>query len=571
MTACRGTRRFPAKLRAVFGLLALCLSCGPAPAHIPTHGVGTATLVRFQVDRVLLTFDLSYDGYWAQAEMIGIDSDRNHEVDEGEAAAYLDRQWEKKISPRLRARIDGRTVPLEKLGGRHEGLVGEVFAAPFSLYYELEVPFPGGALAPGVECLFEFEDEVVRDETPAKPRFSIPYEGHGADPALRFSPKILEPPTPILEPAGYLLEGFRLRVRFRFEATGAGPAAKPPPREPIEGPSGQAPAAEQEPPEPEKPPQASRTATVAAGSLEQALERYRELRWYEILFCVLLAVLAGAGHALAPGHGKAMVAAYLIGSRGRVRDAVVLGLTTTLTHTGSVFLFGLTLFYLVSQGAAASEGALQNRIIVGTQLASGILLFGLGLTLFVRRIRGRGPHHSHSHDPSHGHSHAHPHVHAPPSAGLLRGGTPRLRDLLALGFSGGLVPCPAGLTVILVGLHFPDKLLFALFLLVFFSIGLGSVLVSIGVALISGKALLSARSREGAFFQEMGFLRRWLPLSFLSSLDSLGAKGLRVLPALSGLFIAGLGVLFCITTFVTGRTEIAALLRAVADWVQGGP
>jgi ABC-type nickel/cobalt efflux system permease component RcnA len=293
------------------------------------------------------------------------------------------------------------------------------------------------------------------------------------------------------------------------------------------------------------------------------------LRWYEILFCVLLAVLAGAGHALAPGHGKAMVAAYLIGSRGRVRDAVVLGLVTTLTHTGSVFLFGLTLLYLVSQGAAASEGALQNRIIVGTQMASGFLLLALGMVLFVRRIRGQRQHPAHSHNHSHPHSHGH--AHAPPPAGLLHGGTPRLRDLLALGFSGGLVPCPAGLTVILVGLHFPDKLLFALFLLVFFSLGLGSVLVSIGVALISGKALLSARSREGAFFQEMRFLRKWVPLSFLSSLDALGSKGLRILPALSGLFIAGLGVLFCITTFVAGRTEIAALLRAAADWVQGGP
>ena len=138
--------------------------------------------------------------------------------------------------------------------------------------------------------------------------------------------------------------------------------------------------------------------------------------------------------------------------------------------------------------------------------------------------------------------------------------------MIALGFSGGLVPCPAGLTVIFIGLRYPHKLPFALLLLVFFSIGLGAVLVAIGVLLITGKALATGRGREGAFFQEIEFLRKIFPLSLLETLDRWGMKGLRIVPPLSCLFIAGFGAFFIAVTCSTGGTEIAAMLRFVADW-----
>ena len=149
----------------------------------------------------------------------------------------------------------------------------------------------------------------------------------------------------------------------------------------------------------------------------------------------------------------------------------------------------------------------------------------------------------------------------------MRGGSPRLRDLIALGFSGGLVPCPAGLTVILIGLHFPQKLAFTLLLLVFFSIGLGAVLVAVGVLLITGKALASGRGREGAFFQEIRFLRKVLPGTFLQALDRWGMRGLRIVPPLSCLFIASLGAFFMVSAYADGRTEIVAMLRLLADWI----
>lgn len=116
-----------------------------------------------------------------------------------------------------------------------------------------------------------------------------------------------------------------------------------------------------------------------------------------------------------------------------------------------------------------------------------------------------------------------------------------MRDLLTIGITGGIVPCPAGLTVILLGMTQPDRLFFGLLLLLFFSIGLGSVLVAIGVFLITGRALARPKLLEHRLFKS--------------------------LPAISALFVAGLGAYFCIRTYVTGKKPLAALLRLAADWI----
>lgn len=580
-------------------------------AHIPTYGVGTLSRLIFKEDKILLTFDLSYDGFWAQGEMIRADTDKDSKVGDDEAGAYLRRQWTDKVAPRLHAKLDGNDVALRKVAERHEGLVGEIYGVPFSLYFEIEIDAPR-RFEPGSDHHFELEDEVVKDETPAKPLFYVPYVGHGQARGARFNPQFLEPEPALLDIDSYRLEGRKLRVKFSFdEAPGTPPkaAADPSPSQP-------------EPPRaPPAAPEALKgkidrrnDAPAGPGGMESALESYDDLTWLAMAGLVLLALFYGAGHALTPGHGKTMVAAYLIGTRGRIRDGVLLGITTTITHMGSVFLFGVVIFLIVNASARYSEGALRNMVVVATRMVSGGLLLLLGLAIFFRRsgILGHGHahghdhhhhghHHNHHHDHHHHHGHDHHHPHpvdhhqdhghqdhghdhhpselshpehqqAPEPGedrglGLLEGGKPRMRDLIALGFSGGIVPCPAGLAAILTGIQYPRKLLFALFLLVFFSIGLGAVLVAIGVFLITGKALAAGKSAEGAFFQEITFLRRRFSPSFLGWLDRVGVEAIRVLPVFSGLFIAGLGAFFCVSTYRVGKTEIAAMLRLVADWL----
>jgi nickel/cobalt exporter len=221
-----------------------------------------------------------------------------------------------------------------------------------------------------------------------------------------------------------------------------------------------------------------------------------------IAVALAIAFFLGGAHALTPGHGKTLVAAYLVGSRGTIRDAVYLGSVVTLTHTSSVFILGLLTLY-------ASQYILMDRIYPWLSIISGLLVLGMGLWLLRSRWRGTGHTHDHDHDHHHhGHSHDHHHHdHAPPQ--VSRG------QLLSLGISGGLVPCPEAMVVLLmaVSLH---KLALGLILLVSFSLGLAAVLIGIGIAMILSGPLLSR-------FTATGPATRLLPLGSAVVVTLLGA------------------------------------------------
>jgi len=211
----------------------------------------------------------------------------------------------------------------------------------------------------------------------------------------------------------------------------------------------------------------------------------------------------GALHALEPGHGKTVVGAYLIGSKGRVSDAVVLGLIVTLTHSGSVILLGV----LSTLAAAIFVPETVQKVL---EVVSGLLVVGVGgwmLAVRVRQARGTPlPHADHSHDAEHEHTrgsadHAHEHdgihehgrpyeqthghgsrvhSHAPAPA---PGEKPSMGQLLALGVSGGIVPCPAALAVLLAAVSY-GQFVRGLSLVLIFSIGMAAVLVAIGIMMV---------------------------------------------------------------------------------------
>jgi nickel/cobalt exporter len=572
---------------------------GRGEAHLPMYGVGTSSLLLFHEDQVRITFDLSYDGFWAQGEMLSMDANKDSVVQEEEANAYLKRQWEKKVAPALHAAIDGQSVALELLSSSHDGLVGEVYPGPFTLYYELRAVPPGGRFRPGEKHSFTFTDRVVKDETPEAPRFVRPFHGHGSE-ELGLEAEHVEPEIWLLDPAGYYCGAERITLRLAFVSrseAAAGPEAAAGAR----GVGERRPAGAWRGPEAGQPrPESGEDAGSAF--LRRAMRDYDQLGLWTMLFYFLLAAAYGAGHAFTPGHGKAMVAAYLVGTQGRPRDAFVLGLTTTFTHTVTVYLIGVTTIILVNR-MAASSGALQNQAIVICSILSGGLLLVMGVALFHRRWRRleqglsalpehsheHGHGHGHAHDHGHGHAHAHAHEHhhrhehehhhehghghehghehghapSPPPPRH----RPRMRELVALGFSGGLLPCPAGMVVILLGLQNPAKLWFAIALLVAFSIGLGGVLIAIGVALISGKMLATGNRRAGVFFQDIPAMRRVFAPAFLAGLDRFGSRLLRVLPAFSCLFIAALGAFFLTRTTLAGWTDIRSLAQILGRWL----
>jgi nickel/cobalt exporter len=240
----------------------------------------------------------------------------------------------------------------------------------------------------------------------------------------------------------------------------------------------------------------------------------------QVGFGIVLAAMAvaaglGAFHALEPGHGKTVVAAYLIGSRGTAWHAMMLGLIVTVIHTAGVYLLGaVTLF--------ASYYVVPERLYPWLGVMSGLIIAGLGLSLLLRRYAGSA--HADSHEHGHGHTHAHGyvqhHTHGPgeepvhPHAHHAQPHHPHhhvpstvsLRELLALGVTGGIVPCPAALVVLLSALSL-NRLGFGLLLIVAFSMGLATVLIAIGILMVYAQRLMARLQGDGVL------MTRWLPLT----------------------------------------------------------
>ena len=233
----------------------------------------------------------------------------------------------------------------------------------------------------------------------------------------------------------------------------------------------------------------------------------------------LLSLALGSLHALTPGHSKTLVAAYLVGSHGKIRDAVFLGSVVTITHTGSVLLLGF--FTLV-----ASRYILPALILPWLEIVSGVFVILFGLNLLIRRgktlarwihtrsnqagrritsiksvqahpsalmanapashsvIPHRHPGDSHGAGFPHEHTHhSHGHSHELPPEGVT------WRSLLGLGISGGLVPCPDAIAILLVAVAI-NRIPLGMLLIVAFSLGLALVLIAIGIAMVQGLRLL---------------------------------------------------------------------------------
>ena len=219
-----------------------------------------------------------------------------------------------------------------------------------------------------------------------------------------------------------------------------------------------------------------------------------------VLLALVLAMFWGAAHALTPGHGKAIVAAYLVGTKGRPRDALALGGIVTVTHTIGVFTLGLITLGL-------SEFIVPEDLYPWLNVISAVLVVAVGVTVLRQRVRaaaasGRGHDHDHDH---HHHGHAHGHGHHHHHEGMTdeehaRAHLPApgsgTRGLLAVGISGGLLPCPTALVVLLaaISLH---RVAFGLVLILAFSVGLAAVISAIGLLAIGARQTFKQVSFEG--------------------------------------------------------------------------
>jgi len=198
---------------------------------------------------------------------------------------------------------------------------------------------------------------------------------------------------------------------------------------------------------------------------------------------ILVSIGLGALHAASPGHGKTLVAAYLVGSHGELRQAVWLALTVAVTHTAGVFVLGVVTL-------TASELFVPERVITWLAVASGAVVIVLGGSLVLNHLRRAPGAHSHDHGHDHGHTHDASHSHdAPLSRPLTR------RSAIALGLAGGLVPSASALIVFLLALTL-GRLGFGVVLIVSFGAGMALVLGAVGfVVVIARRAQLRSTSR----------------------------------------------------------------------------
>jgi ABC-type nickel/cobalt efflux system permease component RcnA len=285
--------------------------------------------------------------------------------------------------------------------------------------------------------------------------------------------------------------------------------------------------------------------------------------WF-LLSAALIAAALGGLHALEPGHGKTIVAAYLVGSQGTAAHALWLGLVVTVTHTAGVYALGLITLY-------ASKYIVPDHLYPWLGVTSGFTVAALGLYMLRRRFMGHALGHTHSHDGhshdghshdghshhhgwfghSHNHSTAHEHEHAQehskhshvhserdhdhshapdhshqhhdhqnqrehPHSHTQQAAKPfSYRQLIALGVTGGIVPCPAALVVLLsaVSLH---RVAFGLYLILAFSLGLAAVLISIGLVTVYARRLLARVPTDGPV------INRWLPMASAAVITCLG-------------------------------------------------
>ncbi len=195
------------------------------------------------------------------------------------------------------------------------------------------------------------------------------------------------------------------------------------------------------------------------------------------------AFLIGALHALTPGHNKTLTGTYLVGSHARLRDAVLLGATTALSHTASALVIGILAVSTVGQ-------LVSTQYLQWVGIPSGLLTMALGLYLLWKNTRGGHTHedhthshpHEHPHPHTHDHDHSHDHDHPAPDTVTLSG-------LFVMGLMHGIVPTIDALAIILVALSV-SQIALGVGLVVAYSVGIAGVLIAVGALFLRAQRVI---------------------------------------------------------------------------------
>jgi len=401
-------------------------------------------------------------------EMPNIDEDGDGAASEAERAAWADRRAPELLS-NLELSVDGRPVELHVVSSSMSFRPGQ---GGLSIL-RLEVTFAGAVADEGT---IEYRDDnypgrigwreitAVGEDGAAVERSSVPAESV-SDALLSYPGDLLSSPLRVTEATVSYAPGLSL------------PGA-PEPGTPVSGGARPGP---------------------AGGAFADLVSR---TGLPLVALSILLAVGFGALHALGPGHGKTLMAAYLVGSGGRVRQAAAVGGAVAVMHTASVLALGLLV--LSAERLLAPE-----RVYPWLGLASGLVAVALGAGLLVTRLAAWGSARRHELEQEGGPGHEHGHVHAAPHEPVLS-----RRSLTALAVAGGILPSPTALVVLLASVAF-HRVVFGLALIAAFSVGLAAALMAVGVLALRARDVVSRRMSS-----------RWVQLVPVVSAGAIVAFGL---------------------------------------------
>lgn len=465
--AARAVARLAALASLIVGLLLAW--AGAAGAHpLGNFTVNQYTGLRLLPDRVRVDYVLDMAEIPAFQTRQEIDADGDQKVSAAEAGS-----WRLASCPRLAAglvvHLDGRRLDLATTASRLSFPPGSGGLPTLRLECDLTTAGRPPAGAPGRTLTLDFGNRNYADRVGWR---EVVAAGDGTTlsssdvPAASASARLTSYPRDLLRSP---LEQRSATVSFRpgggAGAAGAGAAAAAGTVEP-------------------------RRAAVPV-AVDRATRAFTELVARRRLspafgaLAVALALLLGAVHALAPGHGKTVMAAYLLGLRSSLSQALLVASTVTLTHTAGVLALGVAL--------SASTALAPERIYPWLGLASGLLLASVGVTLLRRAVRAARPRHAHGH----------PHQHRD-------GRPPGWRGLMPMGFAGGLVPSPSAL-VVLLGAIALGRAWFGVLLVLAYGAGMAMTLTGAGLLLVHARAALDRRASAPAR-PGIASLSRVLPL-----------------------------------------------------------
>lgn len=440
----------------------------------------------------------------------GMDLDHDGKISAAERQAWLDTRKSRLDEYGFLVKIDDAyATPTLLSEPVLDTTVDVVGAVPFKLSFELSIPIKD--LPPGEHTLY-FAALNIQDR-PAGQKLVVTVDqceiiGGIPEDAKRFSPgtkPFREAPDTVASVfevnrnLGMAQLGPPIYVRFRKPASYATPAD----------------------------PRVGRTAPFEGDKAQEAMLKSLvagKLTVWVVIAALLLAFFWGMGHGFAPGHGKTIVGAYLVGERGSVLHAVILGIVVTITHLSSVVLMCLVLNWALQKAEGTQY---RNSVNYWSQVASGGITFLVGAGLFSSRLRGarrdgRGHEHDHGHDRDHeayahhheeghphehgeehdvghgqGHAEEHGHSHVP------RGdGPPSLWAIVWLGISGGIVPCPTAWVLLLLSMQV-RRFEWGLLLILAFSLGLALVLIGIGVLFVKAKQAVDRLGRGAGVLRSL--------------------------------------------------------------------